>query len=287
MMQPQSNIDPLKPGYPFNAHLVAGITPIVKDGELDFRIDRPNGLKGYIINLTVSGAGIVFPGTKDERKVTKGDLMILPTGVTHDYGRHPEFHNWYHRWVYFRPRATWNEWLDWTEKTRGVGFLSLQKRHSDDAVNLIEQLFKTIDQTRQENSILSEELSHNLLEQVLIRCRSFDSSKSMSPIDPRIARACQFIHENIANELTIDELARVACMSPSRFSHLFKIQKEASVRQWIEDQRIALARQLLITTNLAVNQIAQYLGYQDALYFSRVFKKNLGESPREFRQGQR
>ena len=282
-----SRSDPLKPGYPFNAHLVAGITPIIKDGELDFWIDRPNGLKGYIINITVSGAGLVFPNTKHARTVTKGDMMILPTSAIHDYGRHPEFHNWYHRWIYFRPRATWHEWLDWTEKCNNVGFLSLRKQNSEAVIERIDELFQMIDETSQHDSMLAEELSLNLLEQVLIRCREFDHSKPLSPIDPRIQRACQFINDNISRELSIEELAQVACMSQSRFSHLFKKQKDVSVRQWIEDQRISLARQLLITTDLAINQVAQYLGYQDALYFSRVFKKNLGESPREFRQSQR
>ncbi|MFQ3228904.1 arabinose operon transcriptional regulator AraC [Reinekea sp.] len=287
MTQAMPNTDPLKPGYPFNAHLVAGITPIVKDGELDFWIDRPSGLKGYIINITVSGGGLVFPNTENERTVTKGDMMIIPTGAVHDYGRHPDYHNWYHRWVFFRPRATWYEWLDWTDKCSNVGFLSPRKQKSEGLISTIDELFQSIDNTCHQNSMLSEELSLNLLEQILIRCRVLDNSKPMSPIDPRILRACQFIHENIARELSIDELAQVACMSQSRFSHLFKKQKDVSVRQWIEDQRIALARQLLITTDLAINQVAQYLGYQDALYFSRVFKKNLGESPREFRQSQR
>lgn len=40
------NNDPLKPGYNFDAHLVAGLTPIIEGDELDFVIDRPNGMKG-------------------------------------------------------------------------------------------------------------------------------------------------------------------------------------------------------------------------------------------------
>ena len=42
--------DPLLPGYSFNAHLVAGLTPIEANGYLDFFIDRPLGMKGYILN---------------------------------------------------------------------------------------------------------------------------------------------------------------------------------------------------------------------------------------------
>ncbi len=51
VQEPQPN--PLLPGYTFNAYLVAGLTPILADGPLDFFIDRPGGMKGYILNLTL------------------------------------------------------------------------------------------------------------------------------------------------------------------------------------------------------------------------------------------
>ncbi|MFY0664407.1 MAG: arabinose operon transcriptional regulator AraC [Natronospirillum sp.] len=277
------NMDPLKPGYPFNAHLVAGLTPIVQSGKLDFWIDRPNGLKGYILNITVSGAGLVFPGTLHETVVKTGDMMLIPAGACHDYGRHPDYHEWYHRWVYFRPRATWSEWLNWSRITRKIGFMTIE---SQERFNLIDQLFLSIDQTAKNDCMLSEELSLNLLEQILIRCRKFDQNRPQAPLDARIHKVCQFINDNLSKELTIFDLAKVACMSASRFSHLFRNQMGVPVRQWIEDQRISLARQLLVTTDLAVNQVAQYLGYQDALYFSRVFRKNLGLSPSDFRNNQ-
>lgn len=55
VQEPQPN--PLLPGYTFNAYLVAGLTPILADGPLDFFIDRPGGMKGYILNLTIKGRG--------------------------------------------------------------------------------------------------------------------------------------------------------------------------------------------------------------------------------------
>ncbi|EFP70342.1 arabinose operon regulatory domain protein [Shigella dysenteriae 1617] len=63
--------DPLLPGYSFNAHLVAGLTPIEANGYLDFFIDRPLGMKGYILNLTIRGQG---GGGKS------GTRICLPTG---------------------------------------------------------------------------------------------------------------------------------------------------------------------------------------------------------------
>lgn len=49
-MTHESQSNPLLPGYSFNAYLVAGLKPILADGSLDFFIDRPDGMKGYIMH---------------------------------------------------------------------------------------------------------------------------------------------------------------------------------------------------------------------------------------------
>lgn len=71
--------DPLLPGYSFNAHLVTGLTPIEAQGYLDFFIDRPLGMKGYILNLTIRGEGVI--NNHGERFVCRpGDMLLFPPG---------------------------------------------------------------------------------------------------------------------------------------------------------------------------------------------------------------
>ncbi len=69
--------DPLLPGYSFNAHLVAGLTPIEANGYLDFFIDRPLGMKGYILNLTIRGRGVVKNQGR-EFVCRPGDILLFP-----------------------------------------------------------------------------------------------------------------------------------------------------------------------------------------------------------------
>ncbi len=71
--------DPLLPGYSFNAHLVAGLTPIEANGYLDFFIDRPLGMKGYILNLTIRGQGVVKNQGR-EFVCRPGDILLFPPG---------------------------------------------------------------------------------------------------------------------------------------------------------------------------------------------------------------
>ncbi len=71
--------DPLLPGYSFNAHLVTGLTPIEADGYLDFFIDRPLGMKGYILNLTIRGEGVI--NNHGEQFICRpGDMLLFPPG---------------------------------------------------------------------------------------------------------------------------------------------------------------------------------------------------------------
>ena len=68
--------DPLLPGYSFNAHLVTGLTPIEAQGYLDFFIDRPLGMKGYILNLTIRGEGVI--NNHGEQFVCRpGDMLLF------------------------------------------------------------------------------------------------------------------------------------------------------------------------------------------------------------------
>ena len=76
--------DPLLPGYSFNAHLVAGLTPIEANGYLDFFIDRPLGMKGYILNLTIRGEGVI--NNQGKQFVCRpGDILLFPPGEIHHY----------------------------------------------------------------------------------------------------------------------------------------------------------------------------------------------------------
>lgn len=273
-------LNPLLPGYSFNLYLVAGMTPIIENGPLDFFIDRPNGMQGYIINMTVRGQGKVFNG-EDAFYCNPGDLLLFPPETPHYYGRSPESADWYHRWVYFRPRAYWANWLRWPSVTKGVGRLSLL---SSELFNEFDSLFQQIDQTQKMERSTSEELAINLLERLLIRCYEETPENLPKPVDPRIRLTCQYVAKNLAEEINLEDIARHVCLSPSRLAHLFREQMGVNILRWREDQRIILAKHLLQTTRTPVASVAGKVGYDDQLYFSRVFRKRVGISPSAYRK---
>lgn len=278
VQEPQPN--PLLPGYTFNAYLVAGLTPILADGPLDFFIDRPGGMKGYILNLTIKGQGKIFDG-ENTFYSNPGDLLLFPPKASHYYGRSPNSDCWYHRWVYFRPRAYWADWLEWHSKTHEVGRLSLP---NNNLLLEFDRLFANIEQTQKSGRRFGEELGMNLLERLLLRAMEEDPLSPQRIMDPRVIEACQFITGNLAGELRIDEVARHVCLSPSRLAHLFREQVGINILRWREDQRVIRAKLLLQTTQEPIATIGRVVGYDDQLYFSRVFRKRVGVSPSDFRR---
>ncbi|WP_407254318.1 helix-turn-helix domain-containing protein [Escherichia coli] len=74
----------------------------------------------------------------------------------------------------------------------------------------------------------------------------------------------------------IASVAQHVCLSPSRLSHLFRQQLGISVLSWREDQRISQAKLLLSTTRMPIATVGRNVGFDDQLYFSRVFKNAPG-----------
>lgn len=274
-----SQPNPLLPGYPFNAWLVAGLTPVSAGGALDFCIDRPHGMKGYIINLTIKGRGRVFDG-EAAFDCEPGEMLLFQPKTPHYYGRAPESDCWYHRWIYFRPRAYWHDWLRWQDETNGVGRLRLPESLRGE----FDRLFASIEQTHNSGRRFAEELAMNLLERLLLRAVEEDPRSHQQIRDPRIIEACQYVTSNLAGELKIEAVAKHVCLSPSRLAHLFREQMGVNLLRWREDQRVIRAKLLLQTTQEPIASIGREVGYDDQLYFSRVFRKRVGVSPSDFRR---
>ncbi len=100
----------------------------------------------------------------------------------------------------------------------------------------------------------------------------------------RIDAACRKIYENLDNPPSVSALAAECCLSVSRFSHLFRNVTGKSPLEFTQSMRMDRARELLETTDLSICEISDMLNFSDQNYFSRVFKRSVGVSPREWRK---
>ncbi len=96
--------------------------------------------------------------------------------------------------------------------------------------------------------------------------------------------ALNYIDENYMNAtLNLNEVAKAGGMSPNYFSGLFSQEMKQTFVEYVTDKRMEQAKRLLRETEQSSAQIAAAVGYKDAHYFSFVFKKTVGMSPREWR----
>ncbi len=98
--------------------------------------------------------------------------------------------------------------------------------------------------------------------------------------DERIAQAKAFIDANLREDLRLSTISSALFISPSYLSALFRKHTGVNLSSYIENARIERAKTLLITGDIPVSTVAQQVGYNDQAYFSRIFKRVTGMSPK-------
>lgn len=102
--------------------------------------------------------------------------------------------------------------------------------------------------------------------------------------ESKISECISFITTNYNVNITVAELAKFCNLSESRFLHLFKTATGTSPHLFQQDLRLNDAKLLLSSTKLSVSEISAQSGYNNPLYFSRVFKRKTGLSPMKYRE---
>jgi AraC family transcriptional regulator of arabinose operon len=276
--QSDPEVAPLIPGYPFGLRLMSGLTPIERNGLLDFAIERPNGLDGWTLLFTVHGRGVLID-RGEAAELGEGDVLLVPPHAEHRYRRHDASPSWWHRWVYFQPRQTWFPWLAWRG---GAGRARILRGQDDDFRVELDRLLAEIDAWSINSDDFATEMAFNLLERAILICSRY-SEKPVNDYDPRIAGICSFIAEKIDRPLSLDAIAGHARLSVSRVSHLFLARFGCSIMDWRNDLRMQLACRMLRMTDAPIKQVAIRVGYSDPLHFSKMFRKRIGLSPSEYR----
>jgi AraC-like DNA-binding protein len=99
-----------------------------------------------------------------------------------------------------------------------------------------------------------------------------------------ISRAQQFIRQNFARDLSLEEVAAEINLAPAYFSRLFSQVTGTSFINYLTEVRIRRAKELLQGTNAKIKEINETVGYSNIYYFSRVFKNKTGVTPIEYRR---
>ena len=93
----------------------------------------------------------------------------------------------------------------------------------------------------------------------------------------------EVIELHLFSNLKLDELAKLCNLSLSSFKRKFKKEYNDSPTNYINDRRLEKAKELLSITDLPISEIAYETGFQDSLYFTRLFKNKIGMPPTAYR----
>lgn len=102
--------------------------------------------------------------------------------------------------------------------------------------------------------------------------------------DTFMAKTIEYINSAYANEISLDELCTVANMSKSHFCRRFKAIMHLTVMEYVFKTRIAVAKSLLISTDMSVSEISEECGFSSISYFCQKFKEEMGVSANKFRK---
>lgn len=100
----------------------------------------------------------------------------------------------------------------------------------------------------------------------------------------RFKKALDYIEEHLTEDITLVRLAEIMHLQPTYFSNLFCRYFSIPPIQYITRKKIEKAQNLLISSEYSVNEIAAKTGYDDVFYFSRLFRKYSGSSPKHYRK---
>lgn len=247
--------------------------------------------------VTEGCAKLYLPNTVVELKAKH--MYIVPAHTIHSYKCTGKFSHYYlHFYEGFKKETDIFDFYDFpveidSDKLDEAIFNNMCKLHPEaqlpaSAPTTYDNMGKFIDYVNRYNGLsLAEKME--LRGSILVLFSKF-VNKAQDKVwtqDKRLAKVLTYIHNNIYEEINIDDLAAMACVTKSHFIRLFVKTIGISPLQYINKKKIDRAELLLITDNQPIKEIAYDLGYNDHSYFIRLFKKITSITPMAYRKNMR
>ena len=239
---------------------------------------RREGLRSFLCFVVESGAGeLQFAGKR--YPLETGDVVFLDCRKPYAHATYKQL--WSLRWCHFSGEAIPAIYEKYLSRGGQPVF------HPEDAAPF-SQILKALYDTASSEDYIRDMRIHSQLSVLLERIMSYswnpDSAAEhpASRVDIRQIKA--FLDEHCMEKLSLADLARTFYVDKSYLCRIFKDNYGTTVNHYLLSRKITEAKRLLRFSDKSVEEIGLLVGIGEGAYFSRVFKKVEGVSPREYRK---
>ena len=242
-----------------------------------FSWNKGRVLNGYYLIYISKGQGIFESSFTKLTTINEGTCFFLYPGVWHRYKPNSNS-GWEEYWIGFNGSYS----IELMKKN----FFNVEMPFIDvgsykDLLSLLHNLIETV---RISSSGFQQVISGITLQILgVINAVSMQKGQEKDPVERLITRAKFLLEESIEKPVNMEMLVRDLPMGYSTFRKAFKKITGESPNQYHLNLRLNKAKDLLSTTTLNINQVAELTGFDSVFYFSKLFKKKNGKSPKYYR----
>lgn len=228
----------------------------------------------YLIHHIEKGKGYYHCGGKRYTLTAKDSFLIYPNYRVQYYAD-PE-DPWEYSWIGFTgndaPSILKATLFSTTEP------VTYNNLHSEEILRRMSQ----ISDARGDDFTQAVEMAGYLYMLLAIYMREAKSGNKMSRKERYVIKSIEFISSNYSSPITVSEIAAYVGLSRSYLCRAFQSVLDKSPKEYLSEYRIRQACYLLSHTSLSMADIAESVGFDNSLYFSRVFHKQMGVPPTEY-----
>ncbi|MFV0364560.1 MAG: helix-turn-helix domain-containing protein [Suipraeoptans sp.] len=237
--------------------------------------EREEGIEESILIYCMEGEGVVVIGNK-QYIVRENQAFCIPANQKHKYYA-SEKNPWSIFWVHFKGDET--KYYPINEKQ----VIDINSKPAEGRiVTLFDILFRVIKRNYTlGNFIYMSQVLSLILSEIYFREKVDEASKQ----NKHVTMIIRYMYKNLDKALNLDDLATEIGLSKSYINATFKKCTDKAPIDFFINLKMQEACKQLKATDKYVVEISQNLGYDDPYYFSRIFKKVVGVSPKEYRSG--
>lgn len=228
----------------------------------------------YMIHYVHSGKGIYQTGGKTYH-LGPGDIFLMEPGKL-IYYEADEKDPWVYSWIGLQGIKT-EEYLNRTNLLlRPVCHLP----ESSKIPELYDQLLSVSESDQ--SDLLCNAIAYQFIYELSLADPVIKKKETPTP-NEYVEMILTYIERHFDEQITVNQISEKFNLDRSYIHRIFKRVMNMSVKDYILSLRLANACSYLIHTDLSISEISRSVGYDDVLYFSRLFRKKKGESPTQYR----